>query len=198
VCFLFSTFLLPSPRGPAVAVFFFACFCILNPKTPPPGAAPLEVVFRSVRFFFFFSFKLLAFAFCFYQSPIFNLPSHPAVAVVLCAYLLPKSAVLNARTRNPNRFVSALAVETLLPASGSRSNYSHDFFVETPRSSRCIAYLRYATIFVLAEQVLLLCGGHQEVINAVGDGTELLLNNRPAESGAVRFEIVSPDVCRVL
>jgi hypothetical protein len=28
------------------------------------------------------------------------------------------------------------------------------------------------------------------VINVVGDGTELLLNNRPAESGALRFEIV--------
>jgi hypothetical protein len=27
-------------------------------------------------------------------------------------------------------------------------------------------------------QVLLLCGGHQEVIDVVGDGTELLLNNR--------------------
>jgi hypothetical protein len=41
------------------------------------------------------------------------------------------------------------AVETLLPASGSRSNYSYVFFVDTPRSSRYIAHLRYATIFVL-------------------------------------------------
>ena len=64
--------------------------------------------------------------------------------------------------------------------------------------SRYISYLRYATIFVLAEQVLLLCGGHQKVINAVGDGTKLLLNNRPAESGALRFEIVGLDLCRVL
>jgi hypothetical protein len=71
------------------------------------------------------------------------------------------------------------------------------FFVETPRSSRYIAYLRYATIFVLAEQVLLLCGGHQEVINVVGDGTKLLLNNIPAESGALRLEIVSLDLCRL-
>ena len=102
------------------------------------------------------------------------------------------------RARNPNRFFSALAVETLLPASGNRSNYSHDFFVDAPRSSRYIAYLRYATIFVLAEQVLLLCGGHQKVINVVGDGTKLLLNNRPAESGALRFEIVSLDLCRML
>ena len=53
----------------------------------------------------------------------------------------------------------------------TRCNYSHDFFVDAPRSSRYIAYLRYATIFVLAEQVLLLCGGHQKVINVVGDGT---------------------------
>jgi hypothetical protein len=49
------------------------------------------------------------------------------------------------------RSACALAVETLLPASGrgNRSNYSHDFFVDTPRSSRYIAYLRHATIFVL-------------------------------------------------
>jgi hypothetical protein len=39
----------------------------------------------------------------------------------------------NARARNPNIFFSALAVETLLPASGNRSNYPHDFFVDTPR-----------------------------------------------------------------
>jgi hypothetical protein len=61
-----------------------------------------------------------------------------------------------------NRFSSALAVEALLllpvaryplPASGNgnRSNYSQDFFVDAPRSSsRYIAYLRHATIFVLA------------------------------------------------
>jgi hypothetical protein len=85
-----------------------------------------------------------------------------------------------------------------LPASGNRFNYSHDFFVDAPRSSRYIAYLRYATIFVLAEQVLLLCGGHQKVINVVGDGMKLLLNNKPAESGALRLEIVSLDLCRVL
>jgi hypothetical protein len=30
-----------------------------------------------------------------------------------------------------------------------------------------------------------------------GDGTKLLLNNRPAESGALRFEIVSLDLCRI-
>jgi hypothetical protein len=47
-------------------------------------------------------------------------------------------------------------------------------------------------------QVLLLYGGHQKVIDIVGDGTELLLNNRPAESGALRFEIVSLDLCRML
>jgi hypothetical protein len=46
--------------------------------------------------------------------------------------------------------------------------------------------------------LLLLYGGHQKVINVVGDGTELLLNNRPAESGALRFEIVGLDLCRVL
>jgi hypothetical protein len=114
-----------------------------------------------------------------------TLQSHPAV--VLFAYLYAKSTIPDARARNPNRFFSALAVETLLPASGNRSNYSHDFFVDAPRSSRYIAYLRYATIFVLAEQVLLLCGGHQKVINVVGDGTKLLLNNRPAESGALRL-----------
>ena len=124
-----------------------------------------------------------------------TLQSHPAV--VLYVYLLPKSTIRNARARNPNRFFSALAVETLLPASGNRPNYSHDFFVETPRSNRYISHLRYATIFLLAEQVLLLCGGHQKVINVVGDGTELLLNNRPAESGALRLEIVSPDLFRM-
>ena len=44
-------------------------------------------------------------------------------------------------------------------------------------------------------QVLLLYGGHQKVIDVVGDGTKLLLNNRaPAESGAVRFEIVGLDL----
>jgi hypothetical protein len=32
-------------------------------------------------------------------------------------------------------------------------------------------------------QVLLLCGGHQEVIDVVGDGTELLLNNSPSLHG---------------
>jgi hypothetical protein len=32
-------------------------------------------------------------------------------------------------------------------------------------------------------QVLLLCGGHQKVVDAVGDGTELLLNN-------MRWELV--------
>jgi hypothetical protein len=48
-------------------------------------------------------------------------------------------------------------------------------------------------------QVLLLYGGHQKVIDdVVGDGTKLLLNNRPAESGVLRFEIVSLDLCRVL
>jgi hypothetical protein len=90
--------------------------------------------------------------------------------VVLYVYLYAKSTIPDARARNPNRFFSGLAVETLLPASGNRSNYSHDFFVDAPRSSRYIAYLRYGTIFVLAEQVLLLCGGHQKVINVVGDG----------------------------
>jgi hypothetical protein len=41
-------------------------------------------------------------------------------------------------------------------------------------------------------QVLLLCGGHQKVIGVVGGGTELLLNNRRAESGSLQLEIVSP------
>jgi hypothetical protein len=109
-------------------------------------------------------------------------------------YLCAKSAIREARARLLSK------LETLLPASGrgNRSNYSHDFFVDAPRGSRYIAYLRYATIFVLAEQVLLLCGGHQKVINVVGDGTELLLNNRPAESGALRLEIVSLGLCRIL
>ena len=97
------------------------------------------------------------------------------------------------RARNPNRFFSALAVETLLPASGNRSNYSHDFFVDTPRRSRYIAYLRHATILYWRVQVPLLYGGNQKVIDVVGDGTKLLLNNRPAESGALRLEIVSLD-----
>jgi hypothetical protein len=39
---------------------------------------------------------------------------------------------------SPAVFFSALAVETLLPASGNLSNYSHDFFVDTPRSSRSV------------------------------------------------------------
>jgi hypothetical protein len=48
---------------------------------------------------------------------------------VFYVYLLPKSTALNARARNPNIFFSALTAETLLPASGNRSNYSHDFFL---------------------------------------------------------------------
>jgi hypothetical protein len=54
-----------------------------------------------------------------------TLQSHPAV--VLYVYLYAKSTIPvipDARARNPNRFFSALAVETLyfLPASGNRSN----------------------------------------------------------------------------
>ena len=67
-----------------------------------------------------------------------------------------KLLIREARARNPNRLFSALAVEILLPASGNRSNYSHDvrFFVDAPRSSRYIAYLRHATTFVLADPYL--------------------------------------------
>jgi hypothetical protein len=125
-----------------------------------------------------------------------TLQSHPAV--VFNVYLLPKSTILNARARNPNRFVSALAVETLLPASGNRSNYSHDFsltrlvVVDTYHIYGMQQFLYWRV------QVLLLYGGHQKVIDVVGGGTELLLNNRPAESGALRLEIVSLDLCRVL
>jgi hypothetical protein len=94
----------------------------------------------------------------------------------------------------PTKKILRFAVETLLPASDNRSNYSHDFFVDTPLSSRLyIVYLRYATILYWRMQVLLLYGGHQKVRGVVGDSTKLLLNNRPAESGALRFEIVSPD-----
>ena len=51
--------------------------------------------------------------------------------------------------------IVTLAVETLLPASGSRSNYSHDFFVDAPRSSRYVAHLRYVcNNFVLADAYL--------------------------------------------
>jgi hypothetical protein len=46
--------------------------------------------------------------------------------------------------------------------------------------------------------LLLLYGGHKKAIDVVGDGTKLLLNNRPAESGALRFEIVGLDLFRVL
>jgi hypothetical protein len=57
----------------------------------------------------------------------YTLQSHPAV--VLYVYLYAKSAIPTARARNPNILFSALAVEALLlPASGSRSSYSHDFF----------------------------------------------------------------------
>jgi hypothetical protein len=64
-----------------------------------------------------------------------------------------------ANSQATGRFFSALllsaAVERLLlPASGNRSNYLYDFFVDTPRSSRYIAHLRYATIFVLADPYL--------------------------------------------
>jgi hypothetical protein len=86
-----------------------------------------------------------------------------------------KLLIREARARNPNRFFSALAVDALLPASGNRSNYSHGFFVDTPRCSRYIAYLRYATILYWRMQVLLPYGGHQKVIDVVGDGTKLLL-----------------------
>jgi hypothetical protein len=121
--------------------------------------------------------------------------------VVLFVYLYAKSTIPDARARNPNRFVSALAVETLLPASGNRSKYSHDFFVDAPRSSRYIAYPgiygMQQFLYWRPEQVLLLCGGHQKVINVVGGGTKVLLNNRPAESGALRLEIVSLDLFRM-
>jgi hypothetical protein len=43
-----------------------------------------------------------------------------------------------ARTKSKQIFYSALAVETPLPASGSRSTYSHDYFVDTPRSTRVV------------------------------------------------------------
>jgi hypothetical protein len=82
----------------------------------------------------------------------------------------------------------------IVPTIRTFFSLTHD----TPRSSRYIAYLRYATILYWRVQVLLLCGGHQKVIDVVGDGTELLLNNRPAESGALRFEIFGLDLCRVL
>jgi hypothetical protein len=44
--------------------------------------------------------------------------------------------IREARARNPGIFFSARAVAPALPASDNRSNYSHDFFVDTPRSSR--------------------------------------------------------------
>jgi hypothetical protein len=111
-----------------------------------------------------------------------------------------KLLIREARARNPNRFFSALAVETLLPASDSRCNYSDDFFVDTPRSSRSIHSISTAcnNFCIGGASPTSMCGGHQKVINVVGDGTKLLLNNRPAESGALRFEIVSLDLCRVL
>jgi hypothetical protein len=54
-----------------------------------------------------------------------TLQSHPAV--ILFVYLYAKSTIPDARARNPNRFCFAHAVVALLPASGNRSNYSHDF-----------------------------------------------------------------------
>jgi hypothetical protein len=58
------------------------------------------------------------------------------------------------RARNPSRFFIPLLLSrhsVRLSASGNRSNYSHDFFVDTPRGSRYIVYLRHATAFVLAD-----------------------------------------------
>jgi hypothetical protein len=92
-----------------------------------------------------------------------------AIASALVAFLIRfaarrNSAVLPGLKANcqfekrvheiPTDFFSALAVEALLPASGNRSNYSHDLFVDAPRSSRYIAYLWHATIFVLADPYL--------------------------------------------
>jgi hypothetical protein len=77
----------------------------------------------------------------------------------------------------PTDFFCACCRDTSTREWRNRSNYSHDFFVDTPRSSRYIVYLRYATILNWRMQVLLLYGGHQKVIDVVGDGTKLLLNN---------------------
>jgi hypothetical protein len=53
------------------------------------------------------------------------------------------------RTRNPNRFLFRSCCRGSLSTNDSRPNYSHDFLVDTPRSSRYIVYLRHATIFGL-------------------------------------------------
>jgi hypothetical protein len=64
--------------------------------------------------------------------------------VYLCAKPTLPSARYDSRTRF---FYSGLRWHPL-SASGNRSTYSHDFFVDTPHSRRYLAHLRHATIFV--------------------------------------------------
>jgi hypothetical protein len=61
------------------------------------------------------------------------------------------------RARNSDIFCIPLllsrhaSLSNTLSTDGNRSNYPHDFFVDTPRSSRYVVYPRHATIFVLAD-----------------------------------------------
>ena len=48
----------------------------------------------------------------------------------------------------PTDFLLSSCCRDTLSASANRFNYSHVFFVETPRRSWYIVYLRHATIFV--------------------------------------------------
>jgi hypothetical protein len=83
---------------------------------------------------------------------VFFTPFNPALRwffMYIC-FLNPLSST---RVHGIPAVFSALAVETLLPASGNRFNYSHDFFVDTRRSSRYIVHSTCSTAcnnFVLA------------------------------------------------
>jgi hypothetical protein len=80
----------------------------------------------------------------------------------------------------------------------SRHFYPRVAIVPTIRTIFSLTRLDMQQFLYWRVQVLLLCGGHQKVIDVVGGGTKLLLNNRRAESGSLRFEIVGLDLCRVL
>ena len=64
------------------------------------------------------------------------------------------------------------------PASGNRSTYSHDFFVDTPHDRRYLAHLRHATIFVSADASATSTWRPSEGDRCSGRWHELLVNNR--------------------
>jgi hypothetical protein len=87
------------------------------------------------------------------------------------------------RTKSKQIFYSALAVETPYPRVTTVPTIRTIFSLKRlcVVASRYVVYLRYGMqqfLYWRVQQVLLLCGGHQKVIDAVGGGTKLILKNR--------------------